>query len=103
MEDARDKAHQEPIRLSKHWPMAVCIFSCWVALLLWCVHLLVQRYGDEDLVEYEWAVLAGERSAKQLSGVGRSVLWRCLTAAAHPFVTVHAAALLQQHLLHVDR
>lgn len=59
MADARRRAEAEPLLLSRNWWAAVGIFMLWAGVAVWLVHYLIQRYGDEELVEYEWAALAG--------------------------------------------
>jgi hypothetical protein len=61
MADARRRARDEPLLLSRNWCTAVLVFFAWAVLALWLVHVLVQRYGDAELVEFEWAALAGAR------------------------------------------
>ncbi|EFJ52614.1 hypothetical protein VOLCADRAFT_85776 [Volvox carteri f. nagariensis] len=52
MEAARRRASQEPIRLSRNWPMAVCIAALWVACLEWLMYWLVNQYGNPVMRQY---------------------------------------------------
>lgn len=46
MEAARQRADAEPLRLSKNWVAAVCVFLIWDALLLWGLKLGFQWLGS---------------------------------------------------------
>ncbi|GLI67511.1 hypothetical protein VaNZ11_011715 [Volvox africanus] len=52
MEESRRRAHEEPLRLARNWPMAVLIAALWVACLEWLMYWLVNRYGTPVMRQY---------------------------------------------------
>lgn len=54
MDNARYRAHTEPLMLSKNWPMAVFIFLLWLGSLEWCAWFLCVRYGSENELVQKW-------------------------------------------------
>ena len=60
MEAARQRADAEPLRLSKNWIAAACVFLVWDVLLLESLKLGFQRWGDAYWAGHWWLpVLAG--------------------------------------------
>lgn len=59
MLECRERATHEPLLLHRNWLVATVIFLLWTSGLLFLVHWLVITYGNDDLLQYEWAALAG--------------------------------------------
>lgn len=54
MDAARQRADAEPLRLSKNWVAAVCVFLIWDALLLWGLKLGLQCWGGAYWDDHWW-------------------------------------------------
>lgn len=59
MEDARERARQQPLLLHRNWGAATLVFLLWTGLAVYLAHLAFRRWAIPEDLPYEWAVLAG--------------------------------------------
>lgn len=85
MEAARQRAVAEPLRLSKSWGAALCVFLVWDALLLECLKLGFQWWGGAYWAGHWWIpVLAAAAVLVASEGIWSLLQLRAERAAEAP-------------------
>ncbi len=59
MEQARDRASREPLRLASNWIAALVFFLIWNATFAWISWLLVDQFGSDEVKDAQWFIVGG--------------------------------------------
>lgn len=75
MEECRDKALREPLRLQQNWFAATLVVLAWLAALEWAIYYGFGHYGSKAVRQYTYPAMAAVGGV----GVGAFALFAALS------------------------